>query len=256
MFLGHVISSVLLLLPRVKRRENLLCVCLCPSLKPQRPVRRERIGLTAACLLVGGAVAPTCGQSLALLRLLCLLSECWPAGGADVHADAGAPCWTLQVRTQAALGKMGEMRHSCERLMIFSLKRVHEALSIQVRISRSQQTKQQIPCLCRMTPFCSCQNVMNVSEMTADGLRSLTALTAWLSYYHLLDILPDFILCVKSSDLPPLGPDPGTTSGGHSVLLLPFILATFQSVLQLLLLLLPVYFTCCIYLHPTGIFHT
>lgn len=91
------------------------------------------------------------------------------------------------------------MRHRCERLIIFSLKRVHEALSIEVRISRSQH----IPCLCRMTPFCSCQNVMNVSEMRADGSRSLTALTAWLSYYHLRDILPDFILCVKSSDLPP-----------------------------------------------------
>lgn len=60
------------------------------------------------------------------------------------------------------------------------------------------------------TPFCSCQNVMNVS----------------VTYF-----LPDFILCVKSSDLPPLGPDPGTTSCRQSVLLLPFILATFQSVI-------------------------
>lgn len=33
------------------------------------------------------------------------LSECWPAGGTVVHADAGAPCWTLQVHTQAALGR-------------------------------------------------------------------------------------------------------------------------------------------------------
>lgn len=145
---------------------------------------------------------------------------------------------------------MGEMRHRCKRLLIFWLKHVHDALSIQVRISRSHQTKHQIPCLCRMTPFCSCQNVMNVSEITADGLR-LTALTIWLSNYQLLDILPDFY--VKTSDLPPLNQEQPVAGTAFC-----YYLSSWPvfNLLSLLLLLLPVYFTCCIYLHPTGIFHT